>query len=618
MTHTEFLNWLDNLGQLNPVQQELLILIDELKQASYGENKEAVISHIDNKLRQMIAMGHRTVYPGRETAGTLLEAFQRERVQNAFFRSRTAVASIQRVLESLPSETSLDRMQTFYTRVMDWCQFAARDSEGELVPLSEEEKEAVRAVFNRLATEEVKQILAAIHVVNNNLSLATANDRYISATSSSVKTAIASMYNYILEPNERADPAETLPPEEEAKLSIRVGYSSLTFYAQKLRQIPGRNEDMKLLHRKAELLRDLHEFGYKSSPDVDCFIEALMVIPEKHLGFLEQAKELRRAVSNSEGANTVARELARNEINQLTNKCYQFFEGIQTDEKKTAQFMLLAHEELNRISSTFRTHCLPEYSIPDPDNKIASVLMRDADATEFVRQLYLMQRKITESNGEEKQNQQEILKALVDGGAAYYSNLKTRYSRNAFLNYLQLVGLDSFKTAKEAQQFMSFLSSLPKDGLNLFSMVTDFRLKVNEMEARDPSKYKMAAETARTVLFDLMARSTEFFSQPRTRVLCEAYKLDCEGIINNARPILEKHRGGKNVLAWCAMILTAGIIPLVVASYNKYAHGTFSFFPSTDSKKKVDSLQAAINAIPEPSEENNGTTASGDSSTPVP
>ncbi len=72
------------------------------------------------------------------------------------------------------------------------------------------------------------------------------------------------------------------------------------------------------------------------------------------------------------------------------------------------------------------------------------------------------------------------------------------------------------------------------------------------------------------------------------------YKTRALTIINEARPLLEQHRGCKRILTnLAALILTLGTAFLV----NKCVNNRFLFFPETDSAKKLNELMNQINEL---------------------
>ncbi|RAP37945.1 hypothetical protein B1207_02855 [Legionella quinlivanii] len=686
MTHNEFLDWLDELDRLNPEQPKLAVLIERLKGEAYNLNQDQVIANIQALLNQISTFDESIVYPRAHPVGRVLNTFIRGSETELFFSTRTAVAAIQRVLDALPSDSSPESIQRFYTRVMDWTQFAPKDGQN---VLSEEEKAYIKAYFKKQATEAVKQTLATIYSVNDKVSKRAAHERYISATASNVNTAISTLYDHVLEPNERISPERALSSRELARAITQISTTSLIFYAHKLSLIDEHQREVNQLRKRAEIVRDLTGDGYRNPKDVNRFLDLLVSIPDEHISFLSYIKSYKKGIQTASNTNVFAQELAGKEINHLIDRCLKYFEQPQTKEN-VKQFIEQANLEIIGIYSAFQVHSKQIFSTSASD-KITALLQLESDTTYFVRvlfalqqtidhskdramrqrifdmilnagvayhsdienrwsidtlaiclavvsvalktpeeaqqvidfaarikplmklqedrtelvsQLFKLQLKIDSSNSpQEKQTQQEIFDIILEESIAYFSNPKTQCSRDFFEYYIEICGVDHFKTADQARQFMAFASAVNKDGTVLFQELADFHSKIISMEKKNPVVYQPAVDTATKLLFDLMKRSTEFLSKPKTKQLCKDYENDCQEIIHAALPVLKEHRGAKNVLAWAALVMSVGIIPLAVATFNKLFYGEFKFFPQTATEKKVDGLKAVVHTVSEPPEE---------------
>ncbi|KTD50022.1 hypothetical protein Lqui_1347 [Legionella quinlivanii] len=687
MTHGEFLDWLDELDRLNPEKPKLAVLIERLKGEAYNLNQDQVIADIQALLNQISTFDESIVYPRAHPVGRVLNTFIRGSETALFFSTRTAVTAIQRVLDALPSDSSPESIQKFYTRVMDWTQFAPKDGEN---VLSEEEQAYIKAYFKNRATESVKQTLTTIYSVNDKVSKRAAHERYISATASNVNTAISNLYDYVLEPNERISPVRSLSQQELARATTQISTTSLIFYAHKLSLIDGHQREVNQLRKKAEIVRDLTGGGYRNPKDVNRFLDLLVAIPDEHTSFMYYIKSYKKAIHNFSETNVFAQELAGKEINHLIDRSLKYFEQPQTKEN-AKKFIEQATLEISDIYSAFQLHSKQtfstlasdkitvllqlerhttnfirmlfalQYTIDESDDpamrqrifdiildagvayhndienrwstdtlavclaiigvetlktpedaqqlinfasRIKPLLKLQEESSELVPQLFKLQQQIDSNNSpHEKQRQQAIFDVILETSVAYLSNAKTQCSRDFFEYYIEQCGIENFKTAEQARRFMTFASAVNKDATPLFKELADFHLKVINMEKKNPAVYQSAVDTATKLLFDLMERSTKFLSNPKTKQGCKDYEHDCQEIINAALPVLKEHRGAKNVLAWAALVMSVGIIPLVVATFNKLFHGEFTFFPQTATEKKVDALKAAVHVASEPPEE---------------
>ncbi|WP_367608165.1 Dot/Icm T4SS effector Wip [Legionella sp. W05-934-2] len=81
----------------------------------------------------------------------------------------------------------------------------------------------------------------------------------------------------------------------------------------------------------------------------------------------------------------------------------------------------------------------------------------------------------------------------------------------------------------------------------------------------------------------------------------EQFKKNCQTAINDARPVLEKHRGWKQILGHLALaVIGLGVFYAIGLAAYKISGAQFSIF-KTDSHKKLDALEESLNNMTKPS-----------------
>ncbi len=103
-----------------------------------------------------------------------------------------------------------------------------------------------------------------------------------------------------------------------------------------------------------------------------------------------------------------------------------------------------------------------------------------------------------------------------------------------------------------------------------------------------------ACEAAAQLYNGLRDAGVAYFDKPPTEENYHLFKRTCDTFLASARPVLEEHRGWKQVLGNVALaILGLGIGYLLAAGINKAITGKFLFF-KTDSAEKVDAIEESI------------------------
>ncbi|MCZ6914123.1 MAG: hypothetical protein O7C59_06470 [Rickettsia endosymbiont of Ixodes persulcatus] len=123
----------------------------------------------------------------------------------------------------------------------------------------------------------------------------------------------------------------------------------------------------------------------------------------------------------------------------------------------------------------------------------------------------------------------------------------------------------------------------------------EVQLDTLEMKALDLDHrgHKSAATEVKSVVSNLRALNQWHFSEKK--IDGYDYKARALQTINESRPVLETHRGYKQILGnLCLLILTAFLIFLI----NKACTGNFLFFNLTESAKQLNALGQTINTYP--------------------
>lgn len=123
---------------------------------------------------------------------------------------------------------------------------------------------------------------------------------------------------------------------------------------------------------------------------------------------------------------------------------------------------------------------------------------------------------------------------------------------------------------------------------NLKSKVANLEKKYNA----SPKNYKEARDTAKALHLKLKGKCEKFDDISKIK----NFKEKCEKAIKKAQPVLEKHRGCKEILAVIASILvTIGTGTIA----NIWAGKLLLFKPSTKSMEKVDDFRDTLNLLPD-------------------
>jgi hypothetical protein len=91
----------------------------------------------------------------------------------------------------------------------------------------------------------------------------------------------------------------------------------------------------------------------------------------------------------------------------------------------------------------------------------------------------------------------------------------------------------------------------------LFCALNELKLKSlsHSLKAMDNPKYEQAAESSFTLYQKLHAETEHFLNNPHANAA--AFRTNCENAINNAKPVLEQHRGFKQILLDIVNVLFA-------------------------------------------------------------
>lgn len=176
------------------------------------------------------------------------------------------------------------------------------------------------------------------------------------------------------------------------------------------------------------------------------------------------------------------------------------------------------------------------------------------------------------------------------------------------LENIQFVSVDDIASVRELAEVKQFFSETYL--LNDFSF-PDFReyidpetfkyteievqLDTLEIKAMDLEKrgHKLATAEVKCLVSKLRSLNQWYFIDKK--INGDLYKTTALKFINESRPLLEQHRGYKQILGNLILfILTAGSVFLL----NKVCTGHFLFFKETDSANKINALTDKINTYP--------------------
>lgn len=124
-------------------------------------------------------------------------------------------------------------------------------------------------------------------------------------------------------------------------------------------------------------------------------------------------------------------------------------------------------------------------------------------------------------------------------------------------------------------------------------------LELNEKAEKDPKNYQEAATVANE-LYETVKREAKVYLKDKKADTYNAFRIRCKEAIDKAKPVLEKHRGWKEVLINLgAAILGLGIFYLIALGINYHStHRAHLFFHcETDSAKKLKQFEDAQAAI---------------------
>lgn len=135
--------------------------------------------------------------------------------------------------------------------------------------------------------------------------------------------------------------------------------------------------------------------------------------------------------------------------------------------------------------------------------------------------------------------------------------------------------------------------SLPELQQQFLSLLD--KIKIKELDLRDRG-YAVAADRAKELHGLIQEKHSDLIEG---KIDNPTFKRDCIDAINQARPELEQHRGWKQILGNLAFaIVGLGILYVAAGLINKAVTGSFLFF-KTESAKKVEQLEGAINRYPD-------------------
>lgn len=128
--------------------------------------------------------------------------------------------------------------------------------------------------------------------------------------------------------------------------------------------------------------------------------------------------------------------------------------------------------------------------------------------------------------------------------------------------------------------------------IDLYSSLEDIRVKAVELKNKSESAYNSAITLYSTIKQAL----SDDFEHPDYSIQDnnKIFKNKCEKAIEEARPILEKHRGWKQILGNIGLVIVGlGVGYVVAGSIHKIKTGKFLFF-NTDSSSKLNKVEESI------------------------
>lgn len=131
----------------------------------------------------------------------------------------------------------------------------------------------------------------------------------------------------------------------------------------------------------------------------------------------------------------------------------------------------------------------------------------------------------------------------------------------------------------------------------LYTKVLDLELKRNV----DPHHYTAAALAARS-LYERLDNELTTYLQNKTKATYDVFKSKCSDAISEAMPVLQQHRGLKQIVGNILLAIgLLGIGYIAAGLVNLYRHDRFLFF-KTDSENKVDAFATSLQDLPAPVE----------------
>lgn len=201
----------------------------------------------------------------------------------------------------------------------------------------------------------------------------------------------------------------------------------------------------------------------------------------------------------------------------------------------------------------------------------------------------------------------EAKRKETGGATALLAHVETFNDGIKSLENIQFASVDDFASVKELVELKQLFSQTYL--LNRFYF-PDFRLHIDpvllryaeievqldtlEMKVLDLGcrGHKLAAAEVKNLVLGLRDLNQWYFSEKKMDY--NHYKTRALQIIAESRPVLEKHRGYKQILGnLILLILTAGTAFLI----HKACSGHFFFFQQTESIKQIEALSQRVNGL---------------------
>ena len=164
----------------------------------------------------------------------------------------------------------------------------------------------------------------------------------------------------------------------------------------------------------------------------------------------------------------------------------------------------------------------------------------------------------------------------------------------------------NFINQTEKNSFLLTYKTINDAALERFhTRLTQLQVKATQLTTKaktNPERYGAAADAANKLYNTLKSEADEYLNDKSLETY-ERFNANCNKAIEDARPILEKHRGYANLLCnLAAAVLGLGVIYLIAATVNYYkTEGKHFFFefnpPRTDSIQKLEQFQEAQSGL---------------------